>query len=126
MRRELVNPIRDLFDAAVRHETIKVSCQCGNVGIFDPHALWYLFERRGWNDRLADAGYSRVEAAVAATAVKDCFGVGTGRSAVRGTNAKEKVLKRPVRNSILWVSNDAEIADIVHIGARRREHPGSK
>ena len=75
---------------------------------------------------VADAGYSRVEAAVAATAVKDCFGVGTGRSAVRGTNAKEKVLKRPVRNSILWVSNDAEIADIVHIGARRREHPGSK
>ena len=29
MSRELVNPIRDLFDAAVRHETIKVSClQC--------------------------------------------------------------------------------------------------
>ena len=54
MSRELVNPIRDLFDAAVRHNTIKVSCRCGNVGIFDPHALWWLFERRGWNDRLGD------------------------------------------------------------------------
>ena len=31
---------------------MKVSCPCGNVGIFDPHALWYLFERKGWNDRL--------------------------------------------------------------------------
>lgn len=54
MSRELVNPIRDLFDAAVRHSTIMVSCRCGNVGIFDPHALWWLFERRGWNDRLGD------------------------------------------------------------------------
>lgn len=54
MSRTLVNPIRDLFDAAVRHNTIQVSCRCGNVGIFDPHALWYLFERRGWNDRLPD------------------------------------------------------------------------
>jgi len=54
MSRELVNPIRDLFDAAVRHNTIKVSCKCGNVGIFDPHALWYLFERRGWRDHLPE------------------------------------------------------------------------
>ena len=93
MSRELVNPIRDLFDAAVRHNTIKVSCRCGNVGIFDPHALWWLFERRGWNDRLgdvqrrmrclqcyvakrkrtraatADARYQRVEAAASAATV---------------------------------------------------------
>ena len=52
MSRQLANPISDLFDAAVRHRTIKASCQCGNVGIFDPHALWYLFERKGWNDKL--------------------------------------------------------------------------
>lgn len=52
MSRDLVNPIQDLFDAAVRHHTIKVSCGCGNVGIFDPHALWWLFERKGWNDKL--------------------------------------------------------------------------
>ena len=54
MSRELVNPIRDLFDAAAQHHTIKVSCRCGNVGIFDPHALWYLFERRGWRDHLPE------------------------------------------------------------------------
>ena len=53
MSRDLANPIQDLFDAAVRHHTIKVSCGCGNVGIFDPHALWYLFERKGWNDKLS-------------------------------------------------------------------------
>lgn len=52
MSRTLVNPISDLFDVACRHRTVKVSCQCGNVGIFDPHALWYLFERKGWNDKL--------------------------------------------------------------------------
>lgn len=54
MGRILVNPISDLFDVACRHHTVKVSCQCGNVGIFDPHALWWLFERIGWNDRLPD------------------------------------------------------------------------
>jgi len=54
MSRQLANPIRDLFDAAVRHNTIKVSCKCGNVGIFDPHALWYLFERKGWRDHLPE------------------------------------------------------------------------
>ncbi len=52
MSRTLVNPISDLFDVACRHRTVKVSCHCGNVGIFDPHALWRLFERKGWNDKL--------------------------------------------------------------------------
>lgn len=54
MSRTLANPITTIFDAAVRHQTIKVSCQCGNVGIFDPHALWYLFQRRNWSERLPD------------------------------------------------------------------------
>lgn len=54
MSRTLVNPISTIFDAAVRHQTIKVSCKCGNVGIFDPHALWYLFHRRNWSERLGD------------------------------------------------------------------------
>lgn len=52
MSRQLVNPISDLFDVACRYHTVQVSCQCGNVGVFDPHALWYPFERKGWNDRL--------------------------------------------------------------------------
>ena len=60
MSRTLVNPISDLFDVACRHHTVKVSCQCGNVGIFDPHALWYLFERKGWTDRLlVDVDHTR-------------------------------------------------------------------
>ena len=52
MSRTLVNPISSLFDVACRHHTVQVSCACGNVGIFDPHALWWLFERKGWNDKL--------------------------------------------------------------------------
>ena len=51
MRTE-VNPIRDVFDAAVRGHTVKLTClTCGHVRIFDPHALWWLFHQNGWNDR---------------------------------------------------------------------------
>jgi hypothetical protein len=31
----LVNPTSSLFDVACRHPTVKVSCPCGSVGIFD-------------------------------------------------------------------------------------------
>lgn len=49
------NPLRDLFDAAARHRAIKLTCRrCGHVRIFDPHALWWLFKRKGWNDRLSE------------------------------------------------------------------------
>ncbi len=54
MSRELVNPISDLFDAAVQPKNGQGIVQVRNVGIFDPHALWWLFERRGWNDRLEE------------------------------------------------------------------------
>ena len=54
MSRTLANPITTIFDAAVRHRTIKVTCTCGNVGIFDPHALWYLFQQKNWSERLPD------------------------------------------------------------------------
>jgi hypothetical protein len=48
----LVHPLRDLFDAAVRGYTIKLTCLgCSHVRIFDAHALWWHFHRRGWNDR---------------------------------------------------------------------------
>jgi hypothetical protein len=54
-RRELANPIRDLFDAAVRHYTIKLTCtRCRHQRIFDPHALWYHFHKRGRPDWLPD------------------------------------------------------------------------
>jgi hypothetical protein len=47
-------PLRDLYDAAVRHKAIKLTCRrCRRVTIFDGHALWWLFHRNGWQDRFA-------------------------------------------------------------------------
>lgn len=44
--------LRDVFDAAVRGYTIKLTCQsCRHARVFNAHALWWLFHRRGWNDR---------------------------------------------------------------------------
>lgn len=49
------NPLRDLFDAAVRHSCIRLSCRtCGHTRIFDPHGLWWLFQQRGWTSSLQD------------------------------------------------------------------------
>lgn len=48
-------PLRDLFDAAVRHYAIKLTCiKCQRVTIYNPHALWWLFHRHGWADRFRD------------------------------------------------------------------------
>lgn len=45
-------PLRDLFDAAVRHKAIKLTClKCRHASVFDSHALWWLFHQRGWHDR---------------------------------------------------------------------------
>ncbi len=45
-------PLRDLFDAAVRHKNVKLTCgQCRHVTLFSGSALWYLFHRNGWQDR---------------------------------------------------------------------------
>src|SRR5690349_3167721 len=52
--RELANPIRDLFDAAVRRRNIRVSCGCGHHAVLDAHALWWLFERNGWKIALPE------------------------------------------------------------------------
>jgi hypothetical protein len=54
-QREKLNPVRDLFDAAAQHYAIKLTCRrCRHQRIFDPHALWYLFEKKGWPDYLRD------------------------------------------------------------------------
>lgn len=48
-------PLRDLFDAAVRQRSVRLSCRrCAHVRIFSSHALWWLFHRRGWADRFRD------------------------------------------------------------------------
>lgn len=45
-------PLRDLFDAAVRHRAVRLTCpRCGHQAIYSSPALWWLFERRGWRDR---------------------------------------------------------------------------
>src|SRR5687767_11075448 len=45
-------PLRDLFDAAVRHRTVRLTCRrCGHAVSFASPALWWLFERKGWQDR---------------------------------------------------------------------------
>ena len=44
---------RSLHDAGMRGHTVEVRCQvCNRCRRFDPYALWWLFEQRGWNDKL--------------------------------------------------------------------------
>jgi hypothetical protein len=48
-------PLRDLFDAAVRGRSIRLTCRaCGHAAVLSSHALWWLFRRKGWRDTLAD------------------------------------------------------------------------
>ncbi|QEH81595.1 hypothetical protein EIK56_27320 [Sphingomonas sp. C8-2] len=45
-----------IFEAAAMHQRIKVLCaECRHHAIFDPHGLWWLFERRGWTGQFAMA-----------------------------------------------------------------------
>ena len=47
-----VHPLRDLFDAAVRHKSVKLTCtRCGYENSYAAAALWWLFQRKGWADR---------------------------------------------------------------------------
>ena len=45
---------RSLHDAGMRGHAVEVRCQvCNRCRRFDPYALWWLFEQRGWNDKLS-------------------------------------------------------------------------
>lgn len=45
------NPLRNLFDAAARGYSIKLTCwSCSHVRILHGHGLWWLFDQRGWLD----------------------------------------------------------------------------
>ena len=45
-----------VFEAAAWHQNVRVSCgTCGHSSTFDPHKLWWLFTRKGWDDGLAEA-----------------------------------------------------------------------
>jgi hypothetical protein len=44
-------PLRDLFDAAVRGRSVRLTCaRCRHGVVFSSHALWWLFRRKGWVD----------------------------------------------------------------------------
>ena len=48
-------PLRDLYDAAVRHKAVRLTCgACRRAAVFDGHALWWLFHRKGWLDGFED------------------------------------------------------------------------
>ena len=48
-------PLRDLWDAAIRHRTVRLTCpNCGHVALLSASSLWYLFHRNGWKDWFAD------------------------------------------------------------------------
>ena len=40
-----------IFEAAAWQYGIRATCRgCRHASVFDPHALWWLFERKGWDD----------------------------------------------------------------------------
>ena len=48
-------PLRDLWDAAIRHKTVRLTCpRCRHVAMLSASSLWYLFHRNGWKDWFAD------------------------------------------------------------------------
>lgn len=49
---------RDLFEAAARQRVLVVACRpCGHSFRFDPHELWWHFERKGWDQSLRSIGW---------------------------------------------------------------------
>ena len=41
------------FEAAMWQNGVIATCRCTHFAVFDPHALWWLCHRRGWDDRFA-------------------------------------------------------------------------
>lgn len=47
-----------IWEAAAMHRPIEVTCQqhgCPRRAVFDPHCLWGLFYKRGWDGHFAAA-----------------------------------------------------------------------
>jgi hypothetical protein len=43
-----------ITDAAALRLVVRPVCRCGHSMTFDPHGLWWHFQRRGWDDRLPE------------------------------------------------------------------------
>lgn len=41
-----------LFEAAAWHYAVKPVCRCSHFATFNPHGLWWYFEKRRLDDRL--------------------------------------------------------------------------
>jgi hypothetical protein len=49
-----LHPFKDLFDAAIRHSAVRVTCdRCRHTVTFKTAALWRHFQRMGWDHRFA-------------------------------------------------------------------------
>lgn len=44
-----------IFEAAAWHYGIKPVCACGHSAVFNPHGLWWHFQKRMWDDHLGKA-----------------------------------------------------------------------
>lgn len=56
MMARYVNDVRvatSAFESAMWQECVVATCLCKHFAVFDPHALWWLCYRRGWDDRFA-------------------------------------------------------------------------
>jgi hypothetical protein len=46
-----------ITDCALFHRNLQLTCtRCAHVRVLSGHALWWLFERKGWGDRLIEIG----------------------------------------------------------------------
>lgn len=55
--RETANPIWNLFDAALRHRSIRVECSCcPNTAVFNAAGLWWHFHQKDWASSIRAAG----------------------------------------------------------------------
>lgn len=49
------NPLRDLFDAAARRRTVRLTCRrCRHENSFPAASLWWHFRRHGWVSEFAE------------------------------------------------------------------------
>lgn len=44
-----------LFEAAAWHYAVRPVCRCGHGATFNPHGLWWHFQKKMWDDRLKPA-----------------------------------------------------------------------
>jgi DNA-directed RNA polymerase subunit RPC12/RpoP len=83
---------RTLFEAAAFHRSLRARCPaCGNEAVFHAAALWWLFQRRQWPDRLVDAG-ARLR----------CSRCGRRGTQLELTRDPPTIVDLPLPNDVAW------------------------